>query len=49
MVSSFAFVVIKGPRGCVKAVLRRLVSYELLHFVIVYVMTLHPWKRILLG
>jgi iron only hydrogenase large subunit-like protein len=37
--------VIKGPRGCAKAVLRRFVSYELLPFIIVYVMMLHPWKR----
>ena len=36
-------------RGCIKAVSRRFVSYELLPFVIVYVMTLHPWKRTLHG
>ena len=34
-------------RRCVKAVSRRFVSYELLPFVIVNVMTLHPWKRTL--
>jgi len=34
-------------RGCVQAVSRRLASYEFLPFVIVYVMTLHPWKRTL--
>ena len=37
------------PRGCVKAVSLRFVSYELLPVVIVYVMTLHPWKRTLHG
>jgi hypothetical protein len=36
-------------RRCAKAVSRRFVSYELLSFVIVYVMTLHPWKRTLHG
>lgn len=32
-------------RGWVKAVSRRFISYKLLPFVIMYVMTLHPWKR----
>jgi hypothetical protein len=36
-------------RRCAKAVSRRFVSYELLSFVIVYIMTLHPWKRTLHG
>ena len=36
-------------RECVKAVSRRFVSYELLPFVIGYVMTLHSWKRTLHG
>ena len=33
-------------RGCVNAVSRLFVSYELLPCVILYVMTLHPWKCI---
>jgi hypothetical protein len=31
--------------GVYKAISRRFVSYDLFPFVIVYVMTLHPWKR----
>jgi hypothetical protein len=34
-------------RGCIKAVSRRFVSYELLPFLIVYVMMLYPWKHTL--
>ena len=34
-----------SPLGCVQAVTHRFVSYDLFSFVIVYVMTLHPWKR----
>ena len=40
---------INGQRWCVKGVSRRFVSYELLPFVIVYIITLHPWKRTLHG